>query len=339
MAIVFAPLKIEKFRDSDFSFALSAEEKKEKCDIISKRIMTFLLCCNKFTQNTCSSSMDNFLICELSKWFCKIHTIKTKQIDRTFMSVTYHFQIAPDNFIMHRKNGPALILKNRNKQCLEAWYRWGNFSREDGPAIISWNGTKFDKDNNLLEEGNLSINRKHPNKYFIYKGLLIKQTEYNIRPVNLMIQFFKDRSYFNNGKLRKRIEYRVTKQRDLLYKKIYFHDGIVQRENKPAEIFYHFNGQVALEIYYENGEVHRTDGPAKIAYNRNGQIRGTLYAERDNYFALSDDKSTSKTIYNKDGKMLNVSEKKYRENYKLPFCIFLPIMFLFLGYSNKYFSN
>ncbi len=71
-----------------------------------------------------------------------------------------------------------------------------------------------------------------------------------------------EKRYYDNGKLKE---------------KIYFKDGVLHNENRPAWIWYYENGNIESEYYYINDMLHREDGPAMIFYNINGTISNMFY--------------------------------------------------------------
>jgi len=54
-------------------------------------------------------------------------------------------------------------------------------------------------------------------------------------------------------------------------------DGEWHREDGPAVIYYHKNGNLEIEGYFINGHFHREDGPAYMDYYENGEVRTETY--------------------------------------------------------------
>ena len=69
----------------------------------------------------------------------------------------------------------------------------------------------------------------------------------------------------------------------------YFIAGKLHRENSPAVIHYHYNGNIGIEQYYMNGELHREDGPAYIEYYRNGNMLYKSYYRNGNILHVWND--------------------------------------------------
>ena len=57
-------------------------------------------------------------------------------------------------------------------------------------------------------------------------------------------------------------------------------NGKLHREDGPAFIRYHSNGQISTEEYCKNGRRHREDGPARVFY----EIWGTHNKSLDDYY-------------------------------------------------------
>jgi len=60
-------------------------------------------------------------------------------------------------------------------------------------------------------------------------------------------------------------------------KEIYYINGLIHREAKPAYISYYESGEIMYEIWYNNNNCHRVEGPADIFYYQNGMIKSERY--------------------------------------------------------------
>jgi hypothetical protein len=56
-----------------------------------------------------------------------------------------------------------------------------------------------------------------------------------------------------------------------LYKMFYM-DGLLHREDGPANIFYNYDGSIYSYEYHNNGKLHRKDGPACSYADTDGNI-------------------------------------------------------------------
>jgi len=124
---------------------------------------------------------------------------------------------------IHRNNGPAMIFYDGNVKILEEyWYINDKLNRDDGPAWVKY-----------YENGNVYI----------------------------------EEFYINGIKKRNEgpacIEYHTNKKTKL---ETWFDNMNVSRENGPANINYYFNGVIKKEEWYINNLLHRENEPAVIKY-------------------------------------------------------------------------
>ena len=169
------------------------------------------------------------------------------------------------NGIRHRDQAPAIqTFYNNGKKSSELYYINNRLHREDGPAIAYW-----------YEDGSLNSEEYHIN------GLLHRENapakiryllngRYEYVKYYINGQVYRENgpafiSFFTSGDIS---EVNFYEMPDTRYRK----------DNKPCSIVYHPNGQTRSEVYKNTqGVIHRDDGPAQIEYAYDGRIMSESY--------------------------------------------------------------
>lgn len=96
------------------------------------------------------------------------------------------------------------------------------------------------------------------NEYYFRKGVLHREEDEGPAHVT-----------YHQGTLKPRYE-------------VWYNDGVLHRENGPAEIWYYRSGRIEFEQWYRIGVLHRFEDPSKIYYYQDGKVwfkEWNLYGE------------------------------------------------------------
>lgn len=191
------------------------------------------------------------------------------------------------NNVLHSFDGKPAVIKYDNNGLViqEEWYNHGVQHRDNEPAFI-----QYVKDKIVCK------------KYF-KNGLLHNDNEpaeinYKVhyRGGAYIIKLYSE-SWYKNGKLHRDGDNPAFKRYSNNYVdsptlEIYYKNGIITREKKPAKIDYQFKycDCIKNEYYYKDGQYHRgNDLPAVILRDGNGNItkqewykNGLRHREGDN---------------------------------------------------------
>ena len=141
---------------------------------------------------------------------------------------------------LHREDGPAIICFNGG----QGYFQNGKKHREDGPAVIYPDGIKewWLNDKEILFSYSML-------KYFVSKIYSKLKLEFGI-----IVEFKNKKGQLHRTDGPALIEPDGSQ--------LYFQNGKLHREYEPAMIL-----SSGKQIYFQNGAIHREDGPAVIYPN------------------------------------------------------------------------
>ena len=152
-------------------------------------------------------------------------------------------------------------------------YKDGVLHCENGPACIKYHMTGEENKRTFASNGPI---RKQT--YYLNGKL------FPVRPFEPTVT-----EYGRNGNISAEIFYNEHSE--------------IHREDGPAYILYHYNGNVEYEMYMRNGKMHRDieDGPASIQYDENGKIKSESFVVNGKIFRDND--RPAQIAYHDNGKI------------------------------------